>query len=124
MPTTTWLHPSLWRVVIFAMILGLSANFLLWWVANEDDAFAKIISVASLITAVLLAVAWLRFPKYIGNVLLIVFAIWIANTIEFLTVEGPPIESKLRQSGLYVSEALLALGAYVATRAHSLHDGQ
>lgn len=120
MNTSTWAHPSLWRVVIFAIVVALAVNTLLWFVARDEQTFAKIIAVASGITAVGLLLAWYRVPKLLDNLLVIGFIIWVANAIEFALVDGLAWESYWRQCGLYVSEALLCLGAYVAHKTNPI----
>lgn len=118
MTTSTWGHPSLWRVVVWAILFGLVANVFLWWIVSPDDEFARIIAVASGITAALLLVAWFTRSRWVDEILLIAFAVWVANATEFALQDGPQWETQVRQCGLYVSEALLALGAYVAHRQH------
>lgn len=120
MSTSTWAHPSLWRVVIFAIVVALAVNTLLWLIVEDDDAFAKIIAVASGVTALGLLVAWYRFPKLLDNLLVVGFMVWTANAIEFALVDGLPWENYWRQCGLYASEALLCLGAYVAHKTNPI----
>lgn len=126
MPRTTarWLNPSLWRVVVFSLILALLANTLLWSISARSDEFAEIIAVASGIAAALLLLAWYRFTRWLEFALLAIFAIWMANAIEFATEDFPSWESKFRQCGFYLSQALLALGAYVAHRITTDHNGR
>lgn len=116
MTTSTWVHPSLWRVVVFALILGLAVNVMLWPLTSDVDWFANTIAVASGLCAVLLIVTWHWYTKWLDEVLLLAFTIWMANALEFALQDGPRWESQIRQCGLYICEALLALGAYVARR--------
>lgn len=116
MSTSTWSHPSLWRVVIFAIVVGLAVNTLLWPITTDTNWFAKTISIASGACAFLILVAWRFRPSFLDELLVIAFGIWVANIIEFATANGPRWESQVRQCGLYAAEALLALGAFVAHR--------
>lgn len=118
----TWRRPSLWRVVIFALVIALVGNVFLYGVSRDDDWFANLISVASGITAVALLAGWFRFREILDETLLAVFVIWTANVIEFALESGPSWESHVRQCAMYASQALLALGAYVARRAPKVVD--
>lgn len=122
MNASTWSRPSLWRVVIFALVVGLAVNTLLWAITFDTDWFAKTISVASGACAFLILVAWRFRPALLDELLIIAFAIWVANIIEFATSEGPRWESQVRQCGLYAAEALLALGAFVAHKTNRVHE--
>lgn len=113
---STWLHPSLWRVTIFTLVLGLFANVFLWSIVADDDWFAKMIAVASGIAGLGILAGWFRFHRCLDDFLLATFAIWIANALEFALQDGPRWENQVRQCCLYLSEGLLALGAYVAAR--------
>lgn len=106
------------RVAAIALFVACAANVLLWTLAGPDEWFADVIAVASGIAAVALVVTGvvpvlrrLREPT-----LLLAFAVWSANALEFGLSEGPRWESQVRQCGLYLALALLALGTYVAVR--------
>lgn len=114
-------HASLWRVVVYALILSCLANVLLWRISSDDDTFATIIGIASGVAAVMLAVAYHGRKRWLGEALLLTFSVWMANAIEFALQDGPRWESQVRQDGFYLSFALLALGAYVAQREASAH---
>src|SRR5262245_30986308 len=116
MPTSTWSQPSFWRVIVFTLFLGLCANVLLWKVAYNPTWFTRGVSIASGVAAIMILVCWFRWQRGLADVLLLTFAIWIANTVEFALQDGIGWDSKTRQGAFYVSEGLLALGAYVARR--------
>lgn len=110
------MKPSLGRVLIYGLALALVANVFLWWVSNTDDWFAGVVAVASGVTAVALVASFHLRPKWTGEALLAAFGVWTANLIEFATEDHVYWASRLRQCGFYASFALMALGAYVATR--------
>lgn len=118
MNESTWRQPSLWRVVVFSLVVGLLGNTMLYRLTVVDDTFANIIAIASGITGALLIVAWFLVPRLVDDLLLVTFAIWTANVIEFATEDAARWESQVRQCSLYASAALLALGAYVGRRTH------
>jgi hypothetical protein len=114
------LQPTLFRVVLTAILLGLAANVLLWWVVPGDDTFAKVISVASGVAFIaILVTAVVDSPwtvQWRGEALLLSMAVWVANIIEFATQPHIPADSRMRQCGFYASEAILALGVYLAVQ--------
>lgn len=116
MTESTWARPSLWRVVAFALIIALAVNTLLWPLTSDVDWFSNTIAVASGVCAVMLIVSWYWLRKLLDEFLLVAFAIWVANAIEFGLQDGPRWESQVRQCGFYVAFSLLALGAYLARR--------
>ena len=107
--------PNLGHVVIYTLILASISNILLVQVARDPSFFTWVVSVASAASAIglLLSYKWLFLLEH---VLLLTFALWVANALEF-TLGESDVDSKLRQSGFYFAFALLALGAYVARRA-------
>lgn len=109
-------YPSVWRTCVIAIFLALVANVLLYRLSGVDDWFANIIAIASGIAAVGLIVARYVRQSWVGEVLLLSTAVWVANLIEFISEDGPSWESQTRQGGFYLSFAILSIGCYVATR--------
>lgn len=108
--------PSLWRVVVLVLIVALVCNCFLWSLVSRDEAFARVIAIASGIAAIGLIVHRFVWERLMGEALLLSFAVWTANAIEYATFDRAVWESQVRQCGFYSSFALLSLGAYVATR--------
>lgn len=115
-------HPSLWRVVGVALTIALLGNVLLARLTRDDDAFANVIAIASGIAAVGLLVTRFLAPRFMGETFLLAFAIWVANGIEFASQGSARWESQVRQCGFYLAFAILALGAYLATRRTVSHE--
>lgn len=109
-------RPSLWRVVIAGEILGLIANGFLVWVAPNSDEFAKVIGWVSFGVAIALIVSRIRFTRFLDDMLLLVFVLWMVNFLEYALHTEARLESQLRQCGFYLAFGLMALGAYVARR--------
>lgn len=109
-------YPSVWRVCMVALFIALVANVFLAWITSEDDWFATIIGIASGVAAVGLVIARYVVPRFVGEVLLLSTAIWVANLIEFISEDGPRWESQFRQGGFYAAFAIISIGCYVATR--------
>lgn len=116
MNQNTLVHPSLWRVVIYSLILALLSNILLIWISSDDDTFAIIVGIMSGIAAIALAITYHRFVRWLSEALLLTFTVWIANALEFALENVRLWETQVRQVGFYATFALLALGAYVAHR--------
>lgn len=116
------IHPSLWRTVGIALTIALIGNVLLARLSSDDDAFANVIAVASGIAAIALVVARIVAPRYMGEALLLSFAVWVANGIEFALQGSARWESQVRQCGFYLAFAILSLGAYLATRREVVHE--
>lgn len=112
------LRPSLYRVAITSLVIALAANVLLWRVIRGDDTFATVIAFASGIAALLIALTAIvpQLIRWREEALLLAFAVWSANTLEFWLEDGPIWETKARQGGFYLANAVLALGTYLATR--------
>lgn len=108
--------PSLWRVVVLALVVTLAANTLLWSLVRGDDTFARIIAVASAVAAAGLVVHRFVYPALMGEALLLSFAVWVANTLEYALEDVARWQSQVRQCAFYAALALLSLGAYIATR--------
>ena len=110
------LHPGLYRVAWLASLMALLANVLLPWVVFDANSFQKIIAAGSGFAAAVLVVtsfvpAVIRWRE---EAFLLAVAVWVANSIEFATFDGPQWDSKLRQILIYMSFAVLALGTYLA----------
>lgn len=112
------LKPSLYRVAIASLVIALTTNTLLWKLVRGDDTFAKIIGVASGVTALLIVLAAVVpvMVRWREEALIIAFAVWSANVLEFWLEDGPTWYSKTRQGGFYLANAVLALGTYLAQR--------
>jgi hypothetical protein len=112
------LQPTLYRVTVTAILLGLAANTLLWWIVPGDDTFAKIISISSAVALVAILVTSLSSApwtmRWRAEALLLAFFVWVANIIEFGTQDHIALDSRARQCGLYGAEAVLVLGTYLA----------
>ena len=113
------LQPNLYRAAITTLIIAAVANILLWRVTRGDDTFADIIAVTSGVVAVGLILTGGILPILVRlreETLLLAFAMWTANTIEFWLQNGPSWESRSRQCGFYLAFAVLALGTWLAQR--------
>lgn len=117
-PVTPDLQPSLYRVAVTALIIAGLANILLWRLSGTDDWFANVVAVASGLAAVaLIASAVLPgMSRWREEALLLTFAVWSANVIEFAFETDARWESRVRQCGMYAGFAVLALGTYIAQR--------
>jgi hypothetical protein len=111
-------QPTLYRVAVTSLVIALAANVLLWWVSSADDWFADIIAVASGLAAliIVLAAGVPTLVRWREEALLLAFAIWTANLIEFATEDGVRWETQWRQCGFYAAFAVVALGTYLAQR--------
>lgn len=112
------LQPSLYRVAVTALILATAGNVLLWRVSRVDDWFANIIAVASgVAAAVLIASALIpAMARWREEALLLTFAMWSANFLEFVTETNASWESRARNCSFYASYAVLALGCFLVVR--------
>lgn len=117
------LTPNLYRVTVTSLIVALAANVFLWKVSATDDIFANIIAIASGLAAIVL-LATAVIPRAVGwreEALLVTFAVWTANLIEFAFETDARWESRARQCGLYAALAVLALGTYIGQRVAHAH---
>lgn len=110
------LQPNLYRVSCGVLFIALMSNFLLIWVARDPDAFVYVVAIASLVCAAAIAATAL-IPALIQlreEAFILAIAVWVANTLEFASLDGPGVDSKLRSCGLYMAFAILAAGTYIA----------
>ena len=113
---TAWHRPTLWRVVVFTLIIVTGAQFLLLWISYPDDGFANTIAIASGIATLALMATYFRFVGYLDLAFLLTFAVWVASLIDLATEPDFAHVNQVRQCLFYGAFALLALGAYVARR--------
>lgn len=115
--------PSLYRVAIISLVLALLGNILLWRVSNSDDWFPNIIAFACGAAAVLiLAVNFVpSLARWREEGLLVSFALWTANLVEFALETDARWESRVRSGAFFLAFALLSLGAYLTQRYEREH---
>lgn len=114
----TSLTPSLYRVAVTVLVIALLANSMLSRLTGRNDDFANVLSVASIVAVLGLLSSALtrRMVRWREESLLLAFAVWLANAIEYALEARASWESQVRQCGMYLAFAVLALGTYLAQR--------